>query len=182
MLHPKHRWIACIGTLLLTACIDAAEAQPPCTIEPSPAFVERCGGSFSYDEHDWNADEKAWFRESARRWDVFAGAALVSIRPGSGTCRLVSRPLPAGELARYDEATGEIVIDRMQVGEASAWNVHPMKMRSEREGDLLIAVAMHQVGHSLGFTHADGALAFENAGDEFSSIDRVQCTNLGWCP
>lgn len=134
-----------LGGCAFGGCAFGAErAGTVCTFDgPPPADV--CDGSFDYDEHAWNADEKAWMRAAGESW-----ATTVRAGVGRGACRIVAGTNADGALGSYDAASGAIVLDRVAIAAQSGRALKVSKLRVEREGDLLVDVLAHELGHARG--------------------------------
>lgn len=134
-----------LALAMLVVVVGCAEpVGTVCTFDgPPPADV--CGGSFDYDEHAWNADEKAWMREAGGAWATTVRAGI-----GRGACRIVAGTNADGALGSYDAEHGTIVLDRAAIAAQSGRDIKPAKLRVERDGDLLVDVLAHELGHARG--------------------------------
>ena len=130
--------------LLLLAGCSAAQPVACELVDATPATA--CEG-YTYDEQQWDAQEKAWLRQVLQVTPKHADAA--------DSCRVINVTLTPGTAFAYDTATGNMLLDREQIAHASAWHVVPTKMRQERSGATLQAIVEHLAQHSMGVSHPE---------------------------
>lgn len=172
---------ATLAALLLTACYPTADLAP-CTETSAPLIEGPCSaGTLVYDEHAWSADEKAWLRLAAARWNEFAGVDVVRVVPGRSGCQIVAGATDDGSPIEFDSAAGVLTIDREAVAAASERRLDLSELRTERDGGAMVTTAMHAFGHVLGLPHDDDGVLSPWGADEFTEGDRAACREVGLC-
>lgn len=172
---------AALAALLLTACYPTTDLAP-CTETSVPLVEGPCSaGTITYDEHAWNADDKAWFRLAAARWNAFAGVEVIRVVPGRGACEIVAGATDHGSPIAFDAGAGVLTIDRAAVVAASERRLDLPELRTERDGGAMVATAMHAFGHVLGLPHDDDGVLSPWGADEFTERDRAACREVGLC-
>lgn len=133
-----------------------------------------CQGELVYNPDSFTAEEQVWIQESAVRWNIWVGHKVMSASQGTrDSCFIRIGDLIPSHIGEEYHRLGRISLD-----------TDKMKTRGVYDRDGFEGILMHEMGHSLGFSHigANGtALMSPSNANDFTSIDRGECVNLGIC-
>lgn len=133
-----------------------------------------CQGHLVYDPDDFTLEQQEWINNSATRWNKWVGYKLVTTVPGdSGVCVIhagsTEKPSAIGETHHPTEV---ITID-----------VEDLRKSDRLDQAHFEGVAMHEIGHVLGYGHIEsGKALMAPAGElDFTELDRLECIKHDMC-
>lgn len=156
--------IAALFALLVlvfaTGCTAPAEEK---------TAVPACNGVFALPEGLTDA-ENAGFLDAAAQWNEYVGYQLVKFDTAGCTVQFGETQNPDW-WGQFNHTTQVMTLDRVKLQSLPAENV----------SFALANIAVHEMGHSLGFHHSEHGRMANSTEPEWNAEDRQQCLDLGYC-